>query len=295
LGTLRPLTHSIQEIDPDLQTPFQNAQQATRWAAAYNSSVYRVCGNTVIRGVQQTNDYWFDEHRRRWNGPHTFTYDCASALGGFFVLSSAFYPGQLLQSFPQQTLSFVPFDLDTQIDVVILSSTFPKVDWMAMKQVAESQIELAASSGNVKYNIQAQDEQGASLGSAVIEVSDGCINWDDGHLWDDGSDWCSGNNLWGGGGLWGAPANFWGGGQTWGTPCIFWTAGAGSGLIWGAGGTPIPHTFPVPWPAPLVFEKMQLQIKATASSNLAIGTFYARYQKTGYMTLGFTGDIQCST
>jgi hypothetical protein len=293
LSTLRPLTHSVQEINPDIVAPFSNAQTPTRWAGAYNSNIYRVCGNTVIRGLQNTNDYWFDEHRRRWNGPHSFTYDCASALAGYFVLSSAFYPGLLMQSFPQQTLEFTPFDLNTLVNVEVLSSTFPKVDWMAMKQVAESQIELAASSGNVSYAIDAQDEQGISLGRATIAISDGCINWDEGDTWDDGALWCGGNNTWGGGGLWGAPANFWGGGETWGTPCIFWTAGAGSGLVWGAGGTPIPLTKPVPWPAPLVFEKMQLQIKAVASSNLAIGTFYARYQKTGYMTLGFVGDIEC--
>ncbi len=68
LGTLRPLTHSLQEIEPDVQAPFENAQTPTRWAAAYNSTVYRVCGPTLIRGSQVTNDYWFDEHKRRWNG-----------------------------------------------------------------------------------------------------------------------------------------------------------------------------------------------------------------------------------
>ena len=33
----------------------------------------------------------------------------------------------------------------------------------------------------------------------------------------------------------------------------------GTGVIWGSGLVKaIPHTYPVPWPAPLVFEKMQL-------------------------------------
>ncbi len=152
-----------------------------------------------------------------------------------------------------------------------------------MKQVAESQIELAASGGAITYNIAAQDEQGNVLGTAQIAVTDQGSRWG-AFTWGDGTIWAS-TNLWGGGGLWGAPASYWGGGANWGDQ-VFYTQAPGSGLLWGAGAQNIPHTFPVPWKTPLVFEKMALQIKADASAEVGIGTFYARYQKTGYMTLG---------
>ena len=284
LGTLRPLTHSLQEIEPDVQAPFENAQTPTRWAAAYNSTVYRVCGPTLIRGSQVTNDYWFDEHKRRWNGPHTFTYDCASAIGGYFVLSSVNNPGLLMQSFTQQNLSFVETDLDSQNSVTLLSSTFPKVGDMFMKQVAESQIELAASGGAITYFITALDEQGNVLGTAQISVTDSGAKWG-AFVWGDGTLWTE-TNKWGGGALWGAVATVWGAGASWGDPVYYTQAPGGSGALWGAGAQDIPHTFPVPWPAPLVFEKMALQITAQASAEVGIGTFYARYQRTGYMTLG---------
>lgn len=48
----------------------------------------------------------------------------------------------------------------------------------------------------------------------------------------------------------------------------------------------VPSTYPVPWPYPLVFEKMVIAVSASAGPNVSIGTFYARYQRTGFMTLG---------
>lgn len=248
---------------PDVMVPFQNAITPTRWCGAYNSSIYRLCGPTSIRGVQGTNDYWFDERKRRWTGPHSFAYDCASAVGGFFVLSSANYSGVLVQSLATPALGFVGTDLTAPMSVTLLSSTFPKIGDMFRKQVAESQIELAATGGVAIYTITAQDEQGNTLGTAVIAVSSTGVPW--GYfVWGDGSIW-SGSNVWGGGALWGSPP-------------------VGSGAIWGFGSNTVPHTFPVPWAAPLVFEKMALLITAPASLALGIGTFYARYQTTGYMT-----------
>ena len=268
LGTLRALTHSLQELEPDISTPFENAISPTRWCGSYNSTIYRVCGQTVIQGKQQTNDYWFDEHKRRWNGPHSFPYDCASAQAGYFVLSSVNNPGVLIQSVPVQTLAFTGEDLGTVFSILLRSSTFPKVDWMAVKQVAESQIELATTECFVDFTLTAQDDQGNTIGQADIQVVQAGVG-----IW--------GNNNWGDGTKWGCPEQaVWGGGLQWGSPPT------GTGAIWGAGLVKaIPHTYPVPWPAPLVFEKMQLQITTTVAANVSIGTFFARYQKTGYMVI----------
>ena len=270
LGTVRALTYSGRELEPDLSTPFENAVSPTRWAAAYNSTVYRICGQTVIQGKQQTNDYWFDEHKRRWNGPHTFTYDCASPQAGYFVLSSVNFPGILVQSFPVSNNNFVTTDLGTGYSTTLLSSTFPKTDWMAVKQVTESQIELAADQCFAQFSIEAEDDQGNNLGTCTIDVAQPGVS-----IWD--------NFNWGAPNLWGCPEQgTWGSGLLWGSPP------AGSGAIWGAGSiVPVPHTYPVPWPAPLVFEKMQLSINLPAAQRVSIGTFYARYQKTGYMVTQF--------
>lgn len=275
LGAIRQVTYSLQQADGDIRTPFQNAQVPTRWAAAFTSSIYRVCGETVIRGRGSTNDYWFDEHRRRWNGPHTFVYDCASAMAdsngvNFFILSSANVPGVLIRSDPFQSLSTVFDDLNTPMEWLVKSSTFPKVGDMAKKQVAESTIEVAPARDDVvNYTIVAQNEIGIELGRATVGVAP-----NGGFVWN--------HFVWNEDAYWSGPivSTMWGGGSLWGT-----IAQGGSGLVWGQGNIQqIPVTVPVPWEFPLVFEKMQLLI--TSDRPPTIGAFFARYQQTGYQVLG---------
>lgn len=246
MGYVRPLTHDLQTSDPDVQVPFQNAQTPSRWAGAYIASIYRACGPTVLRGLASTNDYWFDEHRRRWNGPHTFAYDCASGLGSDFVLSSANFPGILFTSQTQGDSSSLYTDNGVSLSCIMASTTFPKVGDMCTKQVVESQIELGGFPVGAAYTITAQDENGTALGSAVTITVPG-----------------AGLPTWGAAGL------------TWGM----------AGLVWASSQDRAPQTYAVPWTAPLVFEKMALQITVPASANVQIGTFYARYQRTGYMTM----------
>jgi hypothetical protein len=287
LGTLRLVTHQPGSLEPDIVIPFQNAQTATRSAAAYIASVYRICMPTILRGVQSTNDYWFDERKRRWHGPHTFAYDCASpTTDGFWILSSYLNPGMLCKSEPVQTTIFTNNDLGQVLQCRLLTATFPKVGDMAIKQVSESQIELSASGGNVAYMITARDAQGSEIGFCQIGVIQPIPRWDDPFIhWDNGTVWYI-SRLWGGGGLWGPLPSFWGENGNWGDRHSYWVDIPGSGMLWGTGTRAIPHTYPCPWTVPLVFEKMELEITAQADAAVAIGTFYARYQRTGYMTLG---------
>src|SRR5437868_6879969 len=244
LGTLRPLTVRVDSAEPDVQLPFINATRPSRWAGAYASSIYRVCGPAEIDGTEVTQDYWFDEHRRRWSGPHTFAYDCASTMKGFFILSSYLHGGVLCSSDVVPKLSTVYTDLGATYTVDLQSSTFPKTGDMCMKQVVESQIELGGSS--VTYTITAEDEAGNVLDSVTITTP------------------ASNVPVWGGGAVW------------------------GDGTLWTGARSQPPLTYPVPWTKPLVFEKLQLHITAPVSSSLKIGTFFARYQQTGYMTPGPT-------
>jgi hypothetical protein len=43
------------------------------------------------------------------------------------------------------------------------------------------------------------------------------------------------------------------------------------------------------WNQPLVFQKMAIQVTGTASINIAIGSFFARYQDAGYTNFGLPG------
>ena len=269
-GALLPISHNLQNLDPDVQTPFQNAITPTRWCGAYNTSVYRICGPTVVNGFQATADYWFDEHARRWSGPHSFAYDCASTINDYFVLTSFSNPGLLIRSDPQSELNSVYTDLGSPYNFLLLSSTFPRTNDMVTKQVVQSQIELGGLPTTAQYTIQGQDDQGTVLAQVTFTVGTG-KNWGS-FLWGDGSSWSSGvangGGVWGGGGLWGSAAQ------------------GGSNLLWSSSQVRPVHTYPVQWPNPLNFEKMQLSIAGIAAKNVQIGTFYAQYQRTGWMTQG---------
>lgn len=242
LGALSTLNHQLgSQIDADLQLPFQNATVPTRIAASFSGNIYRVCVPTSLSGVPQTNDYWFDIRRMRWNGPHTFIYDCAAELNSSFILSSASQGAALFQSASYPAQNSVYNDNGTQLGVTLMSSTFPKTSHMAQLQVIESTLELSSAGATVNYGVTGTDEKGNTLNSTYVSSQPS-------------------------GGVWGS--------FTWGTSVLWSTA------------TNIPVVYTVPWTSPLVFQKMALNVTATSSNSLSIGTFYARYQDTGYTGQG---------
>lgn len=48
----------------------------------------------------------------------------------------------------------------------------------------------------------------------------------------------------------------------------------------------IPHVFTIPWTSALVFQKMALDVMVSSADGVEIGTFFARYQDTGYTNQG---------
>jgi hypothetical protein len=254
LGTMRPLTHSVQDADPDVILPFRNCTAFTRIAGAYAGNVYRVCVPSVIFPQGQGYyDYWFDERTRRWTGPHSFRYDVAAQVGNNFVLASNANTGQLFLSQPAQTESTVFSDLNNPLIPALISSTFPKTQQMTQKQVVESTQELGGGDVEIVVAVSYQDEQGNLLDVVDISIPP------PGELW--GSIAEGGSGI-----LWGSVAE------------------GGSGDLW-ASGIEIPHVYSVPWHQPIVFQKVALYITGVAGTNIQIGAHHARYQDTGYMNL----------
>lgn len=238
-GTLRAVTPSSQQSEPDLHVPWSNVTTPSRVCAGYNSTIYRISMETTINGVTSVNDYWFDEHKRRWHGPHTFPYNGTSALEDYFVIVSNDNPALLIKSEISPSGSSVFTDLGVAYACSELTATFPKTGDMQMHTVAESTIELASAQGAASYQITAQDDQGNTLNSCIVSVLPA------GTLW--------------GSGVWG-------------------------GFAW-ASSTNIPTTYNVPWTAPLVFKKVAIYITTTATTAVAIGTFFARYKELGYVNV----------
>ncbi|QTO49467.1 hypothetical protein [Burkholderia latens] len=183
LGTLVPLSSRPGTDYPaDLQVPFQNTTQPSRIAAAFAGNTYRTCVPTLIQGQQQTNDYWYDIRRKRWNGPHSFAYDCASQYGESFVLSSAAQGAALFVSTTIPTSNSSYQDAGASIVCHMQSSNFPKTGHMQQVQVVESTIELSSTGSQAQFNLTALNDQLTTLGTTfVITPSSGnqwgSFNW----------------------------------------------------------------------------------------------------------------------
>lgn len=188
-GAVQPLAYSLDKSRPDIQAPFQNAVTPTRAAAAYSGSVYRICLDTVVAGVAQTADYWFDITRRRWTGPHSFNYDCASQIGNSFIISSRNYGANLFKSQYLQSTSSTYTDNGVPITVVMQSSSFPKTENINEKQVIESTIELSSIATNTTYLINGLSATNAVIGTSTINVTNANSLWGGGSTWGSGVLW----------------------------------------------------------------------------------------------------------
>ncbi len=175
---------------PDILAPFYGCTNVSRMASGYIAGLYRVCLDTIVNGQPSVRqDYWFDEVRRRWSGPHTFTYDSCDIIGSFFVLASNANPANLIESNFINSSSSVYTDLGVAYNVTLHSAQLPKNAEanMNMNEVVESTVELSQSGLSMIYTIQAQDENNTILSQVnITSPSSGLWNsgtWGDGQLW----------------------------------------------------------------------------------------------------------------
>lgn len=176
LGNVRALTNQNSPIS-DLRLPFINVTVPSRVEGDYASNVYRVCVPTVIQGNNVTNDYWFDVNKGRWNGPHSFPYDCSSAIGNSFILSSSSAPGKLFSSYPNPNPSTVYTDNGVALTTSLQSSAFPMSGDMDEYCIMESVIELASAGASVQYTISLQDTLNDVLSTAVVTTTQQGALW----------------------------------------------------------------------------------------------------------------------
>lgn len=191
-GILRPVIYRPDNLDPDIKAPWLNATTPSRMAAGYTANIYRICMETTLQGATSTNDYWFDEHRRRWTGPHDFPYDCVSQYSNYNILCSNANPGKLFKSEIYPNIGSTYLDNGSSMMSTIQTSTFPKTGHMVMKQVVESTIELASAGSPSSYQITALDDQDNTLNTCQITVLPSGTLWGTG-VWG-GFTWASAIN-----------------------------------------------------------------------------------------------------
>lgn len=195
LGVVKPLSHRSQPA-ADVRAPFLNAPVQSRIAGSFATNVFRVCVPTVLQGSNVINDYWFDTIRSRWNGPHTFAYDCASQLGSYFLLSGPVTGANLFASTPYQNPNSVFQDNGVQLAFEWKSSDFPKTMHVNGAQIVESTQEFGASGLQTTYQVTMFTDEGNTLANCTMRTPQTGVLWDtSGATWDGGATWATGLNV----------------------------------------------------------------------------------------------------
>ncbi|OYV45740.1 MAG: hypothetical protein B7X10_05475, partial [Burkholderiales bacterium 21-58-4] len=178
-GIVAPLTNNLQSLVPDIRMPFQQIVNPGRAAAAYSGGIYRVCIDTNLNDALSTNDYWFDITSRRWNGPHTWPFDCASPYKNKFVVcdrvgGAAIYFSEII---PVPTSVYN--DNGTAISVEMKTSFLPKMPNVNVKEVIESTVEITAQAGSGGFVMNALNENYNVISNATVQFTSnaGTVKW----------------------------------------------------------------------------------------------------------------------
>lgn len=191
LGQVEPLTKGDGKLVQDIQAPFQNVINPSRATASFSASIYRVSLDTTISGVTFNGDYWFDITVGRWNGPHSFSYDCITPIGSSFIISHRLKGPFLFTSQTLPTAKTVYNDWGSPLNVTFQSSMFPKTEEPSVKSVVESAIELGTLGPSSTFIVTAYGENQAKLDSVSVVVNKNLTYWKDGSLWGSSDTWNS--------------------------------------------------------------------------------------------------------
>lgn len=161
-------------VTPDIVYPFSTATTPSRMVGAYSNGIYRVCFDgpiTLWDSKFTSQDYWYDFIFQRWNGPHTFAYDCAVGVSNTFYIASNKIPGELFNSGVAPTPTTVYKDIGTDITCEIVSAAI-EGQAMTMSSVIESTIEFGGAGVGTVYYISMYDDENNNLSPATIKLYD---------------------------------------------------------------------------------------------------------------------------
>lgn len=155
----------------DLKIPFINALTPSRASAAYNNSVYRI---TVQNGHANGNpyeEYWFDETRNGWTGPHTFVQDMVSPYNNTFVaFDHSIVPG-LFVSDVNQTGTSVFTENGSDLTFLLRTSPMPDDGGLYENSAVLSVIDMQLPQVAQSYTFAAIDVNHGVLSTAIIATS----------------------------------------------------------------------------------------------------------------------------
>lgn len=291
------LSGVLTDPDPDLAIPFIYALYPSRISAAFNNNTYRIClqnGSATAPGAP-VQEYWKDIKRGGWTGPHTFPQNLAIAYGSTFILFSNVFSPSIWQSDVIVNNSDTFQEVGSQFFVAEDGVTPYVAEDGSTQFITEdtgTQINYVAEDGTTQYvtedglqNYIAEGIQGFPMEFLYQTVSMTDFN----NVY---ANTCLNTTL-----DMAVPSN--------GVSYIFtayneiiatlataiitappaqaiWGAFLWAYALWGSIAFGLqPQT--IPWPIPLVFNRMALSVAGRSSSGLKLGSWHIVYKKLKYL------------
>lgn len=166
-------------LNSDIVQPFLAASTPSRAVAVYANSIYRLCLDTAIAGTAITGaDFWYDFMYQRWNGWHSFGYDCAVQISGTCYLTSTSVGAKIFASTVVPTSASVYTDNSSAYTSRMQSSYLPVERTMSMKSLIEGTVEMVSGQGaQYTLNVTMVDENGNICGSATVNSQPAASAW----------------------------------------------------------------------------------------------------------------------
>lgn len=186
------LDGSVTEPNSDIRVPFINAATPSRVSAAYNAGVYRICvqNNDVVGTPFQ--EWWFDEVRNGWTGPHTFRQDLILEYSNTFIAFDTSNPAKMYRSDPTVNALTGYDENGSTLLFRYLTSPMPDKENLMANSTVLSTINALIPAGSSGLSFVGLDDTDSVLSTANIDAPA------PGSIW--------GAFLWGGA-LWGGQAS----------------------------------------------------------------------------------------
>jgi hypothetical protein len=185
-----------------ITAPFISILVPSRAAAAYNFGVYRVqvqngastatvsSGNawssgfstgfgggiSLVKPAQQQQEWWYDDVRQLWSGPHSTNVALSLPYQNSFLVTLQGAGAKIFQSDPFQSFTSTFVENGNPLTYAWQTTYLPDTDQMSEVCVVESTVHMALVSGQ-STTVLALNQDGVPLDQVTISSSGVPTNW----------------------------------------------------------------------------------------------------------------------
>jgi hypothetical protein len=160
-----------------ISVPFIYAYVPSRVIASANADVVRVSTQNSFATGNPQQEWWFDQARGIWHGPHTFPASLMQPWRSTFIMTPIGVGGSLWRSDIFQDLNSSFVENGAQMGYQWQTSLLPDAEQMAEFAMIETTINMALSLAQPLCTVTALNEQGFAYDQVSINAAGKPTRW----------------------------------------------------------------------------------------------------------------------